>query len=334
MSEERQKQLEASVIDCLRKNYCFKEAGDDYFVDEICADYRDKMDDRTAGEILESDVPEQVFYEKLDEWYGDAEWERLCDISKEVTRLIQNDARLFPEGLDDDDERYIEGVVMDRISYDYPDEHYLKQEMYVNIMVDTGDGNYDYTLSSVYPCWYGRYENRIDSQAGIVWLARTQGYTKTALWKALKDGDMAKPHGFLESMRVELANLPSHMSTVTFLVKMTFRQLMDLNTALHCCDRAHAIYGRRKRFSFGHIILGKETMTGLYDPWSGGGSVFEIELERDVKLPLKYIRCAMPDNARNRYEYGVGDVYGMCGSAWKSSLKEMRIPKRLWEIAS
>ena len=27
MSEERQKQLEASVIDCLRKNYCFKEAG-------------------------------------------------------------------------------------------------------------------------------------------------------------------------------------------------------------------------------------------------------------------------------------------------------------------
>ena len=38
MSEERQKQLEASVIDCLRKNYCFKEAGDDYFVDEICAD--------------------------------------------------------------------------------------------------------------------------------------------------------------------------------------------------------------------------------------------------------------------------------------------------------
>ena len=82
MNEERQKQLEEAVIDCLRDNYYFKEAGDGHFVDEIYADYRDEMDDRTAGEILESDAPEQVFYEKLDEWYGDAEWERLCDIPR------------------------------------------------------------------------------------------------------------------------------------------------------------------------------------------------------------------------------------------------------------
>ena len=63
----------------------------------------------------------------------------------------------------------------------------------------------------------------------------------------------------------------------------------------------------------GYIILEKDTVTGLYDPWQGGGSVFEIQLERDVKLPVKYIRSALPDGGDG---YAVESVYGMCGSAW------------------
>ena len=110
-----------------------------------------------------------------------------------------------------------------------PEKHFLDQSFRVNIMVDTGDGNYDYVLNSVYPCWYGSYNQKIDDRAGIVWLAKTQGYAKGQLWNVLRKGDVPAPKGFLESMRVEVANISSHMNTVTFLVEMTLRDLMELN---------------------------------------------------------------------------------------------------------
>ena len=50
-----------------------------------------------------------------------------------------------------------------------------KQEFFVNIMLDTGDGNYDYTLNSAYPCWYGQYDARLDEKSSLLWLARQQG---------------------------------------------------------------------------------------------------------------------------------------------------------------
>ena len=119
----------------------------------------------------------------------------------------------------------------------------------------------------------------------MAWLAKTQGYTKGKLWRALQDGDMSDPKGFLQSMRVEVANIASHMNTLTFLVELTLEQLIELNRLVKL----------------------------QYDPWGGGGSVFEIELEKDVRLPIRYIRSALPDGGDG---YGIGDVYGMCYSAW------------------
>ena len=69
-------------------------------------------------------------------------------------------------------------------------------------------------------------------------------------------------------------------------------------------------------------------MTGLFSPWNGAGSVLEVELEKDVRLPVKFIYSALPDGA-SRWKYGsVADVYGMCGSAWRDTLKEINIPKK------
>lgn len=101
----------------------------------------------------------------------------------------------------------------------YPEDHFMKQEFNVDIMLDTGDGNYDFTLNSPYPCWYGDYDARLDEKSSLLWLSRQQGYSKTRLWKALREGDMRDPKGFLQSCRVECANLPSSMAAVTFLVR-------------------------------------------------------------------------------------------------------------------
>ncbi len=324
--------LERLVVEELRSQYLKEEDGE--FRGEIYADYRDEMEGSTAGEIVDSDDPWMEFYDKLDEWYLDCGWSYKNELIKEVKQSLDRDVQNFPDGLSSEDEGFVEEYIRDHVWYDAPADHYLDQDMYVNIMLDTGDCNYDFVLNgSVYPCWYGGDQHILDQKAAIVWLANQQGYTKTQLQNALKDGDMADPKGFLQSMRVELANLPSHMSTLTFLVRMTFRQLLELNEAMKWRDKTYGrLYDTKKYPYCGYIVLGKETMCGLYDPWGGGGSVLEVELERDVKLPIKYIWLAIPDEAKG-HGYQVGDVYGMCGSAWRDTLKEMRLPKKMKEAS-
>ena len=114
-------------------------------------------------------------------------------------------------------------------------------------------------------------------------------------------------NGFLRSMRQEMANLPSHMACLTFLVRMTLGQAIDLNWDM-------------TQNPSGSIILDKETMCGLYDMWSGGGSVLEVELERDVKIPYSIIRSALPDGGDG--QYSVGETYGMAASAWQETFKQ------------
>lgn len=63
-------------------------------------------------------------------------------------------------------------------------------------------------------------------------------------------------------------------------------------------------------------------MCGLYDPWSGGGSVLEIELDKDVKLPIKYtIFCV---EGCKMHGYDIDEVYGLIGSCWKETIKEIK----------
>lgn len=296
---------------------------DGTYHDEIYADYRDEMSEKDAIAILEDDHPMEAFWEKMSEWYMDAE----IDYKDEVINLIReelvNDDGAFPEGLTDEQDAFLQEWCCEHIYYDYPDEHFLGQEFCVNITLDTGDGNYDYALNSHYPCYAGgRYGEAMDDKASLVWLAKQQGYTKGQLRMALDEGDMSEPKGFLQSCRVEMANLPSHMSTVTFLTKMTLDDLIRVNEVLKLRGDN---YDARKNPQCGYIVLDKSVECGLFDPWSGGGSVLEIQLEKDVKIPLKYVRAIMPDGWER---YDVGEVYGLCGSAWGDCVKEIHIPKK------
>ena len=130
---------------------------------------------------------------------------------------------------------------------------------------------------------------------------------------------------------MECANLPSHMATVTFLVKMTLEQLIDLNRCIRLQDRNGRNYDASKNPYCGYIVLGKSTMCGLFDPWSGGGSILEVQLERDVRLPIRYIWSAHPDGY-GYGGYGVGDVYGLCGSAWQDTPVKITMPKNINEL--
>ena len=329
MTDELKTALHDAVTEIMTSRLYYTLEPDGSLQGEIFADYRDQVDDRTAGEILTSNDPEAEFYDKLCGWYQDYEDDLWGEANKEVKKRIALDESFAAYDFDEIEEE-IDSFMQERVYFTLPTTHYLDQEFDVNIMLDTGDGNYDYVLNSVYPCWYGREGDPIDDKAGIVWLARQQGYTKTQLKKALKNGeDMAAPHGFLESMYVELINLPSHMSTVTFLTKMTLRQLIRVNEAIRWRDKRGTVYDARLHPQCGYIVLGKETMCGLYDPWAGGGSILEVELEKDVKIPIKFIRCALPDDCRLHHEYSIGSVYGLCSGAWKDTVREIHIPKNV-----
>ena len=323
--------LRSAVAAVLEDKYWYAKQPDGTFKMEIYTDYRDEMEAKTAAEICKSDDPYMALWEKLQEWYFDAELACRAELEKEIREALESPGGPYPDGLGEAEEEYFTDIVTDLAYWEYPEEHFLKQEFYVNIMLDTGDGNYDFALNSPYPCWYGDYHERLHEKSSLLWLARQQGYTKTKLWNALREGDMADPKGFLESCRVECANLPSSMATVTFLVRMTLEQLMDLNRCVRLQDRNGRNYDASKNPYCGYIVLGKSTMCGLFNPWSGGGSVLELQLTKDCRIPIRYIWSAMPDGYCHG-PYDVGKTYGMCGSAWQDTLLKLHMPDNIIEL--
>lgn len=321
--------LRAAVKEWLTNERHMDETEDGMLEWEFYADYRDTLSDSTVKECMEDldegETPMMKLVNKIIGWYSDEEWTVRNDLVNELIDFFNDDEENYPHGLSSGEEETIGEIVDELICFKYPIDHYLKQSVCVNIMVDTGDGNYDYVCNHVYPAYDGRLENPIDDEASIVWLASTQGYSKERLAEALAEGDMSNPNGFLESVRVEVANEASHMNVLTFLVEMDVERLMKLNelVELQSVDGVH--YDSRENPDCGVILIGKDAETGLYDPWNGGGSCFEIELEKDVELPIKFIRSALPDGGDG---HSIKSVYGMCRSAWRDAVKSIEEPAK------
>lgn len=82
----------------------------------------------------------------------------------------------------------LEDIAGDAMHDLYPEKEIdsnWNQYVPVSIMVDTGDGNYDYTLNSLYPSFYGRRCDEIPEKSSLLWLAKQQGYDASDLKKAL-----------------------------------------------------------------------------------------------------------------------------------------------------
>lgn len=300
---------------------------DECYCYEIHAAYIDGMDNKTATEISQSDDPITEFLEKLQDWWNDYEWGLQDDLEERVkNKLIAGDGP-YPDGFTDMQGDMFTNMMRELVYFQLPEDHYLDQRFCVNVMVDTGDGSYDYTLNSVYPCWYGNYEDEIDDKASIVWLARQQGYSKEQLWDALKEGDIKDPHGFLETMRQEVANCGSGMMVLTFLVEVSLRDLIELNRLIKLQDRNGHFYDNTKNPGCGYVVIDKNTMTGLYSPWDGCGGVLEIELDKDVRLPIRFIRSALPDGGDGR---SISRAFCIGESAWsQGGVKQIYCPEEL-----
>lgn len=204
-----------------------------------------------------------------------------------------------------------------------PMDEYLGQRHRCDILVDTGDAGWDYSMNTLAPGYdgfdYGQ-GYRLYDQASIVWLTKQQGHTKRELSDALhriRDHDNGL-QGYLKSAAYEVWHELSCENQLCFLVEMTLEQAMLIQTAVQ--------WDKRTRQWSGYVVLDQKTRAGFFDSWRGSGSLMRIELEQDVKLPIKYIESAMPDAAQDGYS--VYSVYESRRMWANGRVKQITLPKK------
>ncbi len=292
------------------------EDDDGTFSFEIYCDYRDQLSDSSIGEITAAEDPEEALDDMLNEWASDYTMDfGRCDLESQIRKALSDEElAVWNEHENEIDDWFFENVF-----FYYPKDHF-NQKVCVNILLDTGDASTDFVENNALNYW-GGYSGELGKTSSIRWLAKQQGKLQKVL-KAVRetangypDGEYAErkkePDAFVESVVQELENMTNAMSTLTFLVEMPLFDLLTIKKAVN------------KR-SEGSITLGKDTMCGLFNQWNGGGSVLEIELCKDVKIPLDLIWDIRADG-QIKYGYDVCSVYAMCRSAWRDTLKDITI---------
>lgn len=305
------KDIKKLVKDYLAENHAWEKKDDGYYHFEIYVDYRDEIGDSTAQEILESNSPRDILIERLWDWYQESEWDIIDDlvddIKKKVDPKLLEDANIVEDGNIDD--YMVRDIIMDAVYVDYPVDWAEEQEFCFNIIVSNGDDNYDFWLNEHIIDEDGNVNENAE-KSGLVWLATQQGYTLDQVAEILRDGDIAKPKTFLETVLQEVAN-GYGCEALTFCVKMTLGQAIALKEQM-------------KSNPNGSIVIDKKAECGLFDPWQGGGSVLEIACEKDVEIPFENIWKFYIDARRsNRYD-SIHNVYGTGDSIWRDCLKEIK----------
>ena len=265
------------------------------FISTIYLDYNDYLPEEAILEITKDEDPEEAFYEYVGDWMMDS-------ISYEesyVLECIENnwDNDKFGEYYAYYNE-FVQEVVYSReiIDFVFPYDHLLKQEVCVNLLVDTGDGDYDFTLNNFlsYNAQEEEYKE-IEKESSILWLVKQQGYTEEDLIEAIENDTYNR---FLKTVVEELENPTSSMNALSFFVSMT------LGEYIRFIKEGET------------ITVDTSTSCGLVDHWSGAGSLLSIELAKPVTL-TKDILEPHVDGGRG---YGVDSIYGMLSSFWGSTV--------------
>lgn len=302
------KDINELVIDYLTENHGRKKKDDGYYHFDICVDYRDEIEDSTAREILANDYPRDALIEKLWDWYQEQEWDTIDnlvdDFKEKVDPELFREADIIEDGNIDDE--MIREIFIDTVICDYPKVWAIGQEFCFNIIVSNGDDNYDFWLNEHIIDDNGEADKDVE-KAGIVWLAKQQGYSPEQVVSALM-GEFAKePKTFLETVRQEVDN-GYGCEALTFCVKMTLGQAIELKEKM-------------KSNPNGSIVLDKNVECGLFNMWNGGGSVLEINCEKDIEIPFDNIWKVYIDEKRsNRYD-SIHNVYGVNDLLWGRCLK-------------
>ena len=281
-------ELETRIAAWLRRQWGVEEEGGCFYT-ELFADYRDELGKRDLQDIVDSDDPWEAFYDWLDSAYNEAVDQAWFNLASECAEDLEIEHETAWEFL------------TEMVEVRLPEQHFLDQEIHVDILVDTGDANYDFICNNIAPAWGGCDPDEAHAEASIFWLAGQQGYGREQVAAALKGEETES--AFLESLVREVENEAGSINVLTFLCTMTLGQWIEVREA-----------GKK-----GALRIEKDAVCGLFDPWSGAGSVLDLELEHDVVLPIELVHEITPDVCL--YRYGVDEVYGLVGKAWGAEVE-------------
>ena len=305
------KDIKELAKDYLEEHHAWEKKDDGFYHFDIYIDYRDEIDDSTAQEILESNSPRDALIEKLWDWYQESEWDIIDDLvddfKEKVDPKLLEDANIIEDGNIDD--YMIRDIIMDAVCIDYPVDWAENQEFCFNIIVSNGDDNYDFWLNEHLVDETGEVDENAE-KAGLVWLAKQQGYTFEELIEFMKDEEYVNSNKFISSLVAEIFS-GYGCEALTFCVKMTLGQ-------------AIALKERMKENPNGSIVLDKRATCGLFDMWSGGGSILNIACEKDIEIPFENIWKFYVDERRSRNYDSIHNVYGTDNSLWRDCLKEIK----------
>lgn len=119
--------------------------------------------------------------------------------------------------------------------------------------------------------------------------------------------ELAAKEVLARSIIQESENTTTHMNALTFFVKMPLKQAMEINRIIKAEEAVNNSYYPDERKGESTITLSKDCFVGLYDPWAGAGSVLDIQLAKDVEIPIKYIFSA---SVGDRIGYSVESIFG------------------------
>jgi len=277
-----EKTLESRLIEFLDDNTSLDKGENNYYTQKIHVDYRDELSQDSIEKILKSDEPMDEFYELFGVEYDTYEFEALHE-------QLEEDFEGYEEN-----ETEIDEWINEHVSFYIDTKHYLDERVCANIIIDSGDGNYDFTLNNLYQA------DEIEEESSLLWLALQQGYTK----KQLEDATIAEEVNFndskfLSSIYQECLNTTSNMNALTFFVKMTIQELIEYKS---------------KPWD---LTLKKDVKCGLVDFWNGAGGILGIEVEHEVVIPTDKVRSFTIDGADG---YGVSEIFGICSSFYTDGI--------------
>lgn len=168
------------------------------YYSECYKDYRDVLEDSDIADILagqhkymvngekkvEHMPPRDVFYTLIAEYYEEAVW----DVENTVLgNLKENEAVMRFVKEHEIDEDVLRDCLMDVWYATPPYDDFLKQEVCMDIMLDTGDCNYEFTCNNLASTDIECVED-FDDNSSLLWLCEQQGITREELLAAFDKG--------------------------------------------------------------------------------------------------------------------------------------------------
>lgn len=273
------------IHDLMVKHFNVKDEGDTVvYESDYIYDY--KMPLKTAYEIVLEKDPWQAFDDEFynvnyDDWYLD----NIDYLADELEKYAEQD------GVDLDWDEINENI-QDVVFVEAGDINNLyRQEFPCRLMLDTGDSNTDFTENPSYAD-FGREGYTMPQEASLRWLCEQLGVDVNVINEHIAGASYDGLNNVEKSIVEEVANTSGEINTVTFIVRCALEQL--INWTVQKTD----------------VVIPKGTWCGLFDPYNGGGSIFEIVINQPITIPANIIYELVPD-ATGYGEYGVIDVYGM-----------------------